>query len=78
MFDTSKLRGRIIEVFGSQKAFSKACGNSISFISQYLNGHKSLDQKTMIRWIEVLNIPDSEISLYFFAKKFTERELPSA
>lgn len=69
MFETSKLRGRIIEKFGSQNAFAAACGNSISFISQYLNGHKILDQKTMNKWIELLEIPATEIDLYFFTKK---------
>jgi transcriptional regulator with XRE-family HTH domain len=74
MFETDKLRGRIIEKFGSQNAFSAATGNSISFISQYLNGHTVLDQKIMSRWIELLEIPDSEIDQYFFKRKVHDTE----
>ena len=78
MFDTSKLRGKIIEKFGSQKAFSAASGNSVSFISQYLNGKTLLNQKTMIRWIDLLGIPDCEIDQYFFSKKVHDMEQKDA
>lgn len=74
MFDTNKLRGRIIEKFGSQNAFSAASGNSISFISQYLNGKTYLDQKIMAKWIEILEIPDAEIDAYFFKRKVHDME----
>lgn len=74
MFETNKLRGRIVEKFGSQNAFSKASGNSISFISQYLNGHVVLDQRVMSKWIELLDIPDDEIDQYFFKRKVHNTE----
>lgn len=74
MYDTSKLRGRIIEKYGSQKAFAEASGSSISFISQYLNGKTYLDQQTMDRWIKVLEIPETEIDAYFFTRKVHEME----
>lgn len=74
MFDTNKLRGRIIEKFGSQKAFAHAADCSVSFLSQYLNGLKSLDQKVMDKWIRLLDIPDTEINLYFFKRKVHETE----
>lgn len=66
MFDTSKLRGRIVEKFGTIGAFAKAVNNSPSFVSQYLNGHKFLDQRTLIKWADLLEIPNGEIDLYFF------------
>ena len=66
MFETSKLRGRIVEKYGTQRAFSEACGNSVSFISQYLTGKTVLDQKVMLKWIDLLEIPENEINLYFF------------
>ena len=74
MFDTSKLRGRIVEKYGSQSAFADAVGNSVSFISQYMNGKKQLDQTTMNKWIEALDIPDDEIRAYFFTIKVHEIE----
>lgn len=69
MYETAKLRGRIIEKFGTIKEFSREAGSSMSFISQYLNGKKLLDQKTIDRWANVLDIPASEYDLYFFARK---------
>jgi len=74
MFETDKLRGRIIEKYGSQNAFSVATGNSISFISQYLNGHTFLDQRVMNRWIELLDIPENEIDQYFFKVRVHDTE----
>ena len=69
MFDTSKLRGRIIEKCGSQKEFAQRVGCSISFLSQYLNGKKILDQRMIDKWSAVLEIDDSDIPAYFFARK---------
>lgn len=75
MYDTSKLRGRIIEKFGSQNAFAKAVPQSISFISQYLHGKKKLDQPTIDKWADVLDISAEEIPVFFFTKKVHETEL---
>lgn len=74
MFNTSKLKGRIIEKFGSQLAFSHACHRSVSFISQYLNGKAYLDQRAMYDWIVLLEIPENEIDLYFFDSRVYEKE----
>ena len=74
MFETAKLRGRIIEKFGSQNAFAKASHRSISFVSQYLNGKKVLTQKMMDEWINLLDIPASEIDQYFFTKRVHDIE----
>lgn len=75
MIDTSKLRGRIVEKFGTQKAFCKAVGSSHTFVSLYMNGKKVLNQPTIIKWAEALDIPASEIDVYFFKKKVHETEL---
>lgn len=69
MYETSKLRGRIIEIFGSQQAFAKAANKSISFVSQYMNGKKFLDQRDIDKWVELLKIPANEINEYFFVHK---------
>lgn len=74
MFDTSKLRGRIVEKYGSQVAFSKVVNNSISYISQYLNGRKMLSQKTIDKWAAALEISSEDIPAYFFNKKVHETE----
>lgn len=75
MYDTSKLRGRIIEKFGSQNAFANAVNRSISFVSQYLNGKVILDQKTIDEWADALEISISDIPVFFFTKIVHETEL---
>ena len=74
MYDTSKLRGRIIEKYGSQKAFADATKGSLSFISQYLNGNVTLNQNTIDKWANLLDISAAEIPVFFFAKKVHETE----
>ena len=67
-YNTSKLRGRIIEKYGSQKSFCEAVKRSVSFVSQYLNGKLYLDQRIIDEWADALEIPSSEIPTYFFTK----------
>lgn len=74
MYETSKLRGRIIEKFGSQKDFAKSVHSSITFVSLYLNGHTNLNQKTIDKWVTALDIDVSEIPIYFFTKEVHETE----
>ena len=74
MYDTSKLRGRIIEKFGSQNAFASAVKRSVSFVSQYLNGKVSLDQKMIDEWSDALDISADDIPVFFFTKKVHDIE----
>lgn len=72
MYDTNKLRGRIVEKFSSQKAFCAVCGRSRSFVSQYMCGKKYLSQDDIYRWSELLDIPGDEIDAYFFNRNVHE------
>lgn len=67
-FDYSKLKGRIIEKFGSQKDFADALNVACSEITRHLNsiGFKST---TIIEWCKALEIAQDEIGLYFFTLK---------
>ena len=68
MFDNSKLVGRIIEKFKTRTEFAKAMGLTPSTLSYRLktgNWHA----KDIIKATEVLDIPATEISKYFFEKK---------
>lgn len=68
-YETSKLRGRIVEKFGTVDAFSQAASLTRGSISDYLNGKKYLNQKDMNEWIKLLDIEKTEIFDYFFALK---------
>lgn len=74
MFETAKLRGRIIEKYGTLGAFADAAGCSNSFLSQYMNGKASLDQRTIDKWVALLDILDEDIRAYFFTAKVRDVE----
>lgn len=70
-FDYSKLIGRIIEKFGSRRAFAKACGFSENTISKKLSGKMAITTDDIMNWSseELLDIDSQEIPEYFFAIK---------
>ncbi len=70
-FDYSKLRGRIIEKFGTCEAFAEAVGLPKSAVSSRLNNKVSIDSDEMLRWSQpdVLDIPLEAIYVYFLTPK---------
>lgn len=73
-FKTNKLRGRIVEMYGTAARFSEAVGCTPDTVSRYLNGQTTLSQTSIDKWIKVLEIDDSEIADYFFDTKVHETE----
>lgn len=67
--DYSKLKGRIVEKFGSQNEFCKALGCTPQSLSQKLNGKNLFSMIDILKIVELLEIPVEEIHLYFFTKK---------
>jgi len=67
-FKYNKLRGRIVEVFGTQAEFSKHIGQSEQIITAKLKGRSKFTQDNIISWSEALNIDQSDIGSYFFAR----------
>lgn len=66
-FNFGKLKGRIVEVFGSQVAFAKALGISEITVSNKLNGRSELTSSDIRKWCKLLKINPSDIGIYFFA-----------
>ena len=66
LFNYSKLRGRITEVCGSQKAFAKALNISDSTLTSKMKNYTYFTQKEILQAIEILRIPNEEVSIYFF------------
>ena len=65
-YEYNKLRGRIIEKFGSQEKFSEAIGISRVSVSKKLNGNTGFSQEDIEWWARKLEIPSSEYVEYFF------------
>ena len=68
-FDHSKLLGRIIEKFGSQRALCAHIGWTESKLSARINNlvQFDADEIYLLAGKDVLDIPDDEIHIYFFA-----------
>lgn len=69
-FDFNKLRGRIKERFGSEKAFAAEMGMSPSNLSARLNGRIHFGGEEIKQASILLKITDEEIGAYFFQQKF--------
>lgn len=65
-FTYAKLRGRIIEKFGTIEAFAKAIGRSTVSVSRKLNGKAGFSQADMDLWAGALDFGPSEYGEYFF------------
>ncbi len=66
-YEYRKLIGRIIEKYGTRKAFAEKLGISENSMSLKLNGKTGFSQDEMNRWSDLLGIDVSEIGDYFFA-----------
>ena len=68
-FDYSKLRGRIIEKFGTQISFADAMQWSERTLSLKLNSKVAWKQHEICKAIELLELTHGDIREYFFNVK---------
>ncbi len=66
-YEYNKLKGRIIEKYGSRRKFAEILGLSEVSMSKKLNGTVQFTQEDIIKWCNLLEIPEVEIGGYFFA-----------
>jgi hypothetical protein len=66
MYDYSKLKGKIIELYGTQGVFAHMIGRSQAYVSGVLNGRSYLEQRDIDIWAKALKIPGRELYSYFF------------
>ena len=64
----NKIRGKIVEVYGSQKAFADAVGTSEQTITAKLAGRSQFSMDDIIQWSNALGISAEEVGIYFFAE----------
>lgn len=68
-FDYNKLRGRIIEIFGTQSKFATAMRWSERTLSLKMNGNRPWKQTDICKAIELLKLSQKDIPIYFFTLK---------
>ncbi len=65
-FNFKRLRGKIIEKYGSQAKFAESLGVSQNSLSRKMNNKTRFSSNDVIKIKELLGIPDNEINSYFF------------
>lgn len=68
----SKLRGRITEKFGSQRAFASAIGVSEQTVVKKLNMRGFFSREDIIKWCDALSINTDEVGSFFFAEELSK------
>lgn len=68
-FDYSKLKGKIVEKYGSQSEFAKAMKWSERTLSQKMNGKVSWKQTDICTAISLLGLSENDVQDYFFTVK---------
>ena len=68
-YDYSKLEGRIVEKCGTRKKFGEKLNVSERTLSLKLNNKLSWKQSEINKAIDILEIPENEIHMYFFTQK---------
>ena len=65
-FDYSKLKGRITEKCGTQKAFAELLGITEGTLTSKLLGYTHFTQDEIFRSLDILDIEHNKVMLYFF------------
>ena len=66
-YNYAKLKGRIIEICGTQQEFAKRMNLSERTVSAKLNNQVSWKQSEILKAVGILMIPEDQIQIYFFA-----------
>lgn len=62
-----KLRGKIVEKYGSQESFANALHLSTNSMSKKMTGKTGFSQEDITKWCSLLGIKQDEIGDYFFS-----------
>ena len=68
-YDYAKLKGKIKEVFNTQKDFADAIGISTTSLSYKLNNQKDFTRNELDKAVDVLKLNKEEIYEIFFTKQ---------
>lgn len=71
-YDYSKLRGRIVEKYGSISSFADHLSISRTALNNKLGNRTDISRKDIICWSKLLEITPEDYPAYFFVEKSTE------
>ena len=64
-FNYNKLKGCIIEKYGTMGAFAEELGISKQVLSQRMTNRTGLSQEEIVKWARMLGIQQDEYGLFF-------------
>ncbi len=73
-YDFSRLRGKIVEVCGTQGEFAHRMGLSTHTMTQKMNSRVPFNQNEIDRAVGILSLCNEDIPAYFFVKKVQKYE----
>lgn len=65
-FVYSKLKGRIVEICGTQKVFAEKMGMTECTLTSKLRGYTYFTQPEIFRAVKILEIDPATVTQYFF------------
>ena len=68
MYNMGKIRGRIVEVYGTCVRFADALGVSLAYVSNRLTGKVDFSREDIEEWADALDISPAEVTEYFFSR----------
>lgn len=68
-----KVRGRIVELYGSISSFSAEIDSTVQTVIAKLNGRSAFKQGDIIKWSNALHIEKDDIGEYFFSEILSKR-----
>gem|GEM_PF-1138909 len=68
-YDYTKLNGRIVEKYGTRRAFAESIKLNEAVLSQKLNGNSRFTQDEITFFRNVLDICKEDVNDYFFKTK---------
>lgn len=74
-YKTDKLKARIVEKYGDQKTFAEALGMTESMLSRLLNEGKDWKGSMLMKAVDLLEIPATQVDSYFFEPAVAKRKL---
>lgn len=66
-YEYRKLKGRIVEKYGTMAAFAEALGLSKQSLSLKMTGKVGLSQEDIEQWSELLDIKLEDYGIFYFA-----------
>lgn len=66
-YEYRKLKGRIVEKYGTMGAFAEALGLSKQSLSLKMTGKVGLSQEDIEQWSELLDIQQEDYGIFYFA-----------